>query len=282
MGSKFFVHPNQKLLVLNNIFLTCLEKGMPTSIVVSNQDDYLSILAFLGTRTIFVATAPSNSIGFNITTIDEFHFDSSLRSLVFFNCSPDELQPNQRLLIKESGIFTARFDFEKSEINSDPTKKNPIDLKNLPQLLHNEKISELFKQSFDIAEQEILISCPWMNFAVVNETLLSKIEGALSRGVQVKIRYGIGAGTDERSKKSDDVAAYLKEKFSCYSNRLDVIKTNSHVKVLICDDKFSLFGSYNFLSNSTNFASGDAQDESAHLFTDLKTIAVHRYNFFEE
>ena len=99
------------------------------------------------------------------------------------------------------------------------------------------------------AKQELDIQSPWMTPKVVDEIFIDKLSRLLSKGITVKISYGIADDKNIRNKNSitDDVVVYLKTKLKRYAN-FKIQKGNSHNKMLICDDKFLINGSYNWLS----------------------------------
>ena len=173
--------------------------------------------------------------------------------------------------------------FEESAVEFNPNRiKN--ETKELysksPAVLQNQEIGIQFKNTFLIAENEIGIVSPWMNFSVVNESFIELVRTALSRGVKVKILYGIGTSNDERSKKSDEVAQYLKDVFKNYGNYFQIERSNTHVKLLVCDDKYALFGSFNFLSNVGDYSRVNSHDEAVDYITDKTKIAQFWYRFW--
>ncbi len=99
------------------------------------------------------------------------------------------------------------------------------------------------------AQQELDIQSPWITPKVVDEVFIDKLVRLLTRGVIVKIAYGIADDKNTKNKNSvtDDMVVYLKSKLKKYAN-FKIKEGNSHNKMLICDDKFMINGSYNWLS----------------------------------
>lgn len=99
------------------------------------------------------------------------------------------------------------------------------------------------------AKQELDIQSPWMTPKVVDEIFIDKLSRLLTKGVIVKIAYGIADDKNVKNKNSitDDVVIYLKSRLKRYPN-FKIQQGNSHNKMLICDDKFLINGSYNWLS----------------------------------
>lgn len=146
--------------------------------------------------------------------------------------------------------------------------------------LRNEKIREMFLASFSIAEDEIDIISPWINGSVVNDNLKSLMENVLERGVRIRIKYGIGDGEDRRSQTSEDTVEELRRRFSHYKDRLMIRNTNTHEKLLLCDDKYMMFGSYNFLSFAGDYEGTDIRAESVRYDVNKTVIAQQRIHHF--
>ncbi len=98
-----------------------------------------------------------------------------------------------------------------------------FDFTKYPKHLQNEKIKETFLMAFEIVDTELDIISPWMNFYVVNDTLVSKMEQLLGRGVKIYIRYGMNEENEGYDKarliKSRQVANMLKTRFSPYKGK---------------------------------------------------------------
>lgn len=154
--------------------------------------------------------------------------------------------------------------------------------------LANKEIREEFIKSFDRAKISLYIASPWLNNYVVNQELIIKIENALKRGVNIKIRYGIedssySSQKNNRSLNSDRIANNLINKFEKYGQRFKMKKVNSHYKVMICDELYYIEGSYNFLSFAGEYDdnSNDHRDEGATYSTNRKMLLYLREKYFD-
>ncbi|MDP3385952.1 MAG: phospholipase D-like domain-containing protein [Eubacteriales bacterium] len=148
------------------------------------------------------------------------------------------------------------------------------------QLLQDDDIRKMFIDTFMIAEKEIDIVCPWINQNVVNDKLISLMDEALCRGVKIKIMYGIGDGEDERSSTSEETVEMLKRRFEIDGENLSFKRGNTHVKLLLCDDKYWMLGSYNFLSFAGDYKGNDLRGEAVTFDVDTKAIVQSRLQFF--
>lgn len=146
--------------------------------------------------------------------------------------------------------------------------------------LYDQEIRDRFFDAFDLAEKELDIISPWVNSNVVDEDLLAKIEGALLRGATIKILYGIGKDEDIRAMRSEETVAAMKQRFSRFGEQLRFVRDDIHVKLLLCDDKFALFGSYNFLSFSGDYTGKDTRSEAVECTNDFKKILAYRKKYF--
>lgn len=155
---------------------------------------------------------------------------------------------------------------------------NPIHLK-------NEQIREMFLKAFEVAESEIDIISPWMNFGVVNDSFIELMKSALARGVTIKIIYGLTPDSSEynisRSNRSDQVAKYLKNVFVEYENQLVITRDNIHYKLVLCDEKFKLEGGYNYLSFMGDYDNKNTRKEGSPFGTQIDEIRFLRKEYFE-
>ena len=178
---------------------------------------------------------------------------------------------------------TRRYNIEISD--SDPVYEG-LDTFDIQAPLHlkNEQIRKMFLKSFLVAEKEIDIISPWMNFGVVNEKFVELMEKALERGVTIKILYGLKPDSSEynlsRSNRSDQVAAYLKEHFRRFEERLLIQRDNIHYKLVLCDEKFKLEGGYNYLSFMGDYENSDTRREGSPFGTDIDEIRFLRKEYF--
>lgn len=135
-------------------------------------------------------------------------------------------------------------------------------------ILKNREIREMFEEAIKKGEKEINIMSPWMNqWVLVDSGIKDLIQKALERNATVKIVYGIkGNGSlnhnNGRNEKSKYWAENMKESFRKYDKKFKIKEGNTHSKIVLCDDKFSLIGSYNFLSFEGRYDNKDTRDEA--------------------
>ncbi len=155
------------------------------------------------------------------------------------------------------------------------------------EFIKNRDIRLKFEEALKIAESEILIVSPWMNEYVLNKTNVKNLlKKALEKKVKVKIVYGIGNDSNTRLGNIDDrnvntikMAQVLEREFEIYRDDFKLKKSNTHSKVLICDNKFALVTSFNLLSFSGEY-NKDSREELAAIITDKDSINKLRLEMF--
>jgi len=146
--------------------------------------------------------------------------------------------------------------------------------------VENQQMKDLFYRAFDEAQSEICLVSPWLGkWLMRDNVLMNKMESALKRGVDVKIVYGIGTEngyktSDNRSVTSKEVASDLKRKWlkKSYPGKIKLHVSNTHFKLLMCDETFLVIGSYNFLSNQGKFGEAGSWHEAGEYAEDKDRI----------
>ena len=148
-------------------------------------------------------------------------------------------------------------------------------------IIKDSQIRSWFDRALNETQEELDILSPWMAPRVVNEAFYKKVERLLEKGVVVKILYGIKERS--RGKRIDqetlDVAAVMAERFSKYRN-FHIEETNSHGKMLLCDNRFYLMTSYNFLSFSGDYKQAYTRGETGICSTNERNIEELRAEYF--
>jgi hypothetical protein len=125
------------------------------------------------------------------------------------------------------------------------------------EFLRTEQNRAKLLQAIKEAEQEVIIISPWMNRTACDNQLCELFGNAISRGVRIHIGYGMGYEHDfnEASTNSSNVravtSAIRKYVRGADATRFlsDIVKTTgTHQKILVCDRRFAITGSFNWLS----------------------------------
>lgn len=126
---------------------------------------------------------------------------------------------------------------------------------------------------------EVDIASPWISELSVKCTeLLDAMKIALSRGVNIKIICGMGKERRESTRKqmkelSSELRGYL-GKISI----IEVVGGDTHKKIVLCDNKFSLVGSHNVLSHFPGVI--EYSDELMDYSTNMMKVDYLRRTFF--
>lgn len=115
----------------------------------------------------------------------------------------------------------------------------------ISEVVHTYEIRQYLLKALKEAKNRVMIVSPWIKRNVVNEEFISVLEATLKRKVQVHIIYGIKGS----SFQNDDWSIKKLENLMDNYRNLTFKKTkNSHRKQIVCDDKFAIVTSFNFLS----------------------------------
>lgn len=124
-------------------------------------------------------------------------------------------------------------------------------------LIYNCDHLNILKEAIDQAEQELVIVTPWIR-GEEPKYFVNDVVSALERGVKVTLVYGHKT-SEENEHDNNDVYAEknLKELFEHYpgsdlirlGEAIHIESKGTNEKILICDTKFAVFGSWNWLSH---------------------------------
>ena len=178
-------------------------------------------------------------------------------------------------------VFSAREERLRQELKA-PVRKP----------LKNEEIRKLLEDTFlKFAQEEICLIVPW----VTNWAVFDLVGEALSRGVAVRILYGIkddDSGKDAGKKNAGSMSkknlwtqqniADMKKRFARYGDLFRAKKTNTHAKLLIADDKYYFIGSYNLFSFRGEYETSDnLREEIGDYAEDPQMIKFYKRRYFE-
>ena len=112
---------------------------------------------------------------------------------------------------------------------------------------------EFLLQSIKDAKYTIYILSGWLSNYVIDNTLISLLDGALKRGVDVYIGYGWedfkGIHKDNNQALENLRKVYRNKIKYNYPGNIMVAKFPNHQKILIVDNQYIVVGSANWLSN---------------------------------
>ena len=208
----------------------------------------------------------------NITreNINSANIDKQLRKL------KEDFKITMKEVSEEAAIKAAEF-----AVNQ--CKKNKISFSNNKDL-SNSEIRDAFINAIRTAEKELNIYVPWISFKVVNKDLKKDFEDALKRNVTIKILYGIEDNWNssyKRTDKTEMVASELANLYEKYGSLFRMKRTNSHAKLLLCDNVFYIIGGYNFLSFDGDYRKENTRGELSEYSEDLEQLTTYRQKYFD-
>lgn len=106
----------------------------------------------------------------------------------------------------------------------------------------------ILSEALGTSRERLLLVSPWLRRAVVNATFLAKLEGALKRGVKVYLGWGMSASEAASPDADQDVLASLSDLSRQHEQFHFKRLGRTHAKVLICDRRFVVVTSFNWLS----------------------------------
>ncbi|WP_440918710.1 phospholipase D-like domain-containing protein [Candidatus Pelagibacter sp.] len=130
-------------------------------------------------------------------------------------------------------------------------------------------------KTLDQAKKTIVIFSGWLTDYSVNEEFRNKIKSCLDRGVDIIIAWGYkksGSISSEHKNAGEKAVRELQEWTASNKTKgtLETFYFPNHSKILICDTKYAVMGSFNWLSNS-----GGSENEE-------RSYIIYNRSFIEE
>lgn len=190
------------------------------------------------------------------------------------NVRSQSLENHQLIVIIVTGIIA--YIFVRSFFNKDKEiKELKRNLKSYDSKILNENIDSVKKveilktpishrkkllETIDQSQSTLIIISGWARENAMNNEFRNKIKNALNRGVNIFLGYGYKGFSEEENEKhrvaSKKVINDLQE-WSSNIASIGLLRSRyypEHSKILICDDQFAIYGSYNWLSNKGEFS----------------------------
>lgn len=105
------------------------------------------------------------------------------------------------------------------------------------------------RDALKFAAERIMIISPWIRARVVDHSFMQMLNDALARGTEVFIGYGLAGEGQQREGERDKAAIRALEELSSKNARFHLSYFgDTHAKMLLCDRKFVIVTSFNWLS----------------------------------
>jgi hypothetical protein len=106
----------------------------------------------------------------------------------------------------------------------------------------------ILAEALETSAERILLLSPWLRAAVIDDTFLEKLAAALERRVEVYLGWGMSV-SETTSPDADKRVLEALTKLSSQHERFHFKRLGrTHAKVLICDRRFIVVTSFNWLS----------------------------------
>jgi phosphatidylserine/phosphatidylglycerophosphate/cardiolipin synthase-like enzyme len=130
-----------------------------------------------------------------------------------------------------------------------------------------EKSRQIFLEALSQSEQRLILVCPWLTEYAINLDVQASIRAALDRGVLIDIGWGnLKDVNNDRSRLSKEILLNSKAKKwggygavdwvyelqAEYADLLNLKILGTHEKFLVCDRKFAMLGSHNYMTSNTS------------------------------
>lgn len=124
-----------------------------------------------------------------------------------------------------------------------------------PKLLRTEGLRRALKQAMEDAQSALFIISPWLRTAAINDEMTAWFERALESkpNLTIAIGYGIERLPSNPRETKDylqrNALKHLQRISHKYNERLKLTEIgNTHEKIIVCDNKYGIVTSFNFLS----------------------------------
>jgi len=148
-----------------------------------------------------------------------------------------------------------------------------------PALLQTNEHRDALREAILGAKRELVIVSPWLRTAAVDQELIGWLRTTLDRNrdLRIVIGYGIdrdaGKQRDQAVRDQEEALRRLRKIAERSHGRLRIVEVgNTHEKVVICDDRYVIITSFNFLSFNPRPGKG-VRREMGYRITDRATVA---------
>lgn len=152
------------------------------------------------------------------------------------------------------------------------------------QIMQDGEIRQKFNDIINNAKKYVYIVSPWVSkspYATTSNLLLKAVKR--NTNFKIKVLYGY---KDNNSNLLDNSRKWIKEYKEKLGNNFQFKETNTHVKLIICDDECYMIGSMNYLSFSgddyykNNYSNDKVRHEVASFSFDSNSLQELKEAYF--
>jgi len=186
------------------------------------------------------------------------------------------LEQNQRIeqkLDDLKSLLENRPDIITSQVD-EPSDKQYED----PLVFNRPHSRKVLSDALENVQERLILVCPWLT-SWATDVVIEKCEELIKRGVRIDIGWG---KLEDLARDQIDTFWYgalpkLRELQKEHPELLNLKKLGTHEKFLVCDNKFAMLGSHNFLTSKES----SPEFEVGILIEDTNTIQ-NLINHFDE
>jgi len=119
---------------------------------------------------------------------------------------------------------------------------------NIVEIIHTSEHRTYLLKALQEARQRLMIVSPWIRNNVVDNNFISALEDCCKRKIDVYIFYGIKSQGRSSLQNDKSAVGKLNKLANSHQNFNFEKVVNTHRKIIVCDDKFGIVTSFNFLS----------------------------------
>lgn len=140
-------------------------------------------------------------------------------------------------------------------------------------------------KTFNEAKESIIILSGWATDYSINEEFITNAKNSLIKGVDIYLGWGYQKSNEKKvdtikEKNAKEALSKIQEGAAENNSqgRLFFRTFKNHKKILICDDRYVIYGSFNWLSNNR----GGSNEEESVVINHPETVAKIRERYIEQ
>ena len=180
-----------------------------------------------------------------------------------------------KLKTSEDIIFQLKKDLKRLDNKNFSNNFNSLPINQIEVLENPKNHRKKLLETLQVAQKTIVIFSGWITDYSITDEFRNKIKKCLDRGVDIIIAWGYKKSrsisfTKQHFNNAEKAIRELQEWTSLNNTKgtLETFYFPNHSKILICDTKYAIMGSFNWLSNS----GGSENEERSYIIYNKEFI----------